>query len=60
MREEVKAKELFGKEVLDADANRIGRVVDLDFDIQQGIIEQDYDDKIKETFRQLGIETDED
>ena len=35
----MKTKELFGKEVLDADANRIGKVVDLDFDIQQGIIE---------------------
>ena len=35
----MKAKELFGKEVFDADANRVGRVVALDFDIQQGIIE---------------------
>ena len=34
----MKAKELFGKEVFDADANRIGKVVDLDFDIQQGVI----------------------
>ena len=35
----MKTKELFGKEVFDANANRIGKVVDLDFDIQQGIIE---------------------
>jgi len=34
----VKTRELFGKEVIDADANRIGKVVDLDFYIQQGII----------------------
>ena len=32
-------KELLGKEVLDAYANRIGKVIDLDFDIKQGIIE---------------------
>jgi sporulation protein YlmC with PRC-barrel domain len=32
-------KELLGKEVLDTYANRIGKVVDLDFDIEKGIIE---------------------
>jgi len=32
-------KELLGKEVLDTYANRIGKVVDLNFDIEQGIIE---------------------
>jgi len=31
-------KELFGKEVLDVDANRIGKVSDMDFDIRQGVI----------------------
>lgn len=31
--------ELFGKEVLDASANKVGKVVDLDFDIQQGMID---------------------
>jgi len=31
-------KELFGKEVLDISANRIGKVSDIDFDMQQGII----------------------
>ena len=31
-------KELFGKEVLDANANRIGKVSDMDFDMQQGVI----------------------
>jgi sporulation protein YlmC with PRC-barrel domain len=31
--------ELFGKEVLDVSANKIGKVVDLDFDIQNGIID---------------------
>jgi len=31
-------KELLGKEVLDVSANRIGKVVDIDFDMQQGVI----------------------
>ena len=31
-------KELFGKEVLDISANKIGKVSDIDFDMQQGII----------------------
>jgi len=31
-------KELFGKEVLDVNANRIGKVADIDFDMQQGVI----------------------
>jgi sporulation protein YlmC with PRC-barrel domain len=31
--------ELFGKEVLDASANKIGKVVDLDFDMQKGMID---------------------
>ncbi|MFC1929529.1 PRC-barrel domain-containing protein [Chloroflexota bacterium] len=30
--------ELFGKEVLDSSANKIGKVVDLDFDMQTGMI----------------------
>jgi sporulation protein YlmC with PRC-barrel domain len=30
--------ELFGKEVLDAGANKIGKVVDLDFDLRSGTI----------------------
>ena len=29
---------LFGKEVLDIDANRIGKVVDIDVDLVEGII----------------------
>ena len=31
--------ELFGKEVLDVSANKIGKVVDLDFDTQKGMID---------------------
>jgi sporulation protein YlmC with PRC-barrel domain len=31
-------KELFGREVLDVNANKIGKVADMDFDMQQGII----------------------
>lgn len=31
-------KELFGKEVLDVNANRVGKVADIDFDMRQGII----------------------
>jgi sporulation protein YlmC with PRC-barrel domain len=31
-------KELFGKEVLDLDANRIGKVVDIDVDLLKGAI----------------------
>ena len=31
-------KELFGKEVLDVNANSIGKVADVDLDMQQGII----------------------
>lgn len=30
--------ELFGKEVLDIEANSVGKVSDIDFDLQQGII----------------------
>ena len=30
--------ELFGKEVLDIDANRIGKVVDIDVDLLEGIV----------------------
>ena len=29
-------KELFGKEVLDVNANTVGKVADIDFDMQQG------------------------
>lgn len=31
-------KELFGKEVLDANANSIGKMADIDFDIRQGAL----------------------
>ena len=31
--------ELFGKEVLDASANKVGKVVDIDFEIKSGIID---------------------
>jgi sporulation protein YlmC with PRC-barrel domain len=31
-------KELFGKEVLDVNAKMIGKVIDMDFDTNQGII----------------------
>ena len=31
-------KELFGKEVLDINANRIGKVSDIDFDLSQGVL----------------------
>jgi len=31
-------KELFNKEVLDVNANKVGKVVDMDFDMQQGVI----------------------
>jgi len=34
----VNTNELFGKEVLDSSANKIGKVVDLDFDMQTGMI----------------------
>ena len=34
----MKAKELFGREVLDIDANRIGKVADLDVDVLQGVV----------------------
>ena len=30
--------ELFGKEVLDSDANSIGKISDIDFDLKQGVI----------------------
>ncbi|MFC1994883.1 PRC-barrel domain-containing protein [Chloroflexota bacterium] len=30
--------ELFGKEVLDASANRIGKVTDIDVDLLQGVV----------------------
>ena len=32
-------KELFGKEVLDANADTVGKVSDVNFDLKQGIIE---------------------
>jgi len=31
-------KELFSKEVLDVNANRVGKVADIDFDMRQGVI----------------------
>ncbi len=31
-------KELFGKEVLDVNANTVGKVADIDFDMQQGTV----------------------
>jgi len=31
-------KELLGKEILDVNAKRIGKVSDIDFDMQQGVI----------------------
>ena len=31
-------KELFGKEVLDTNANSVGKVADIDFDIKQGTL----------------------
>ena len=31
-------KELFGKEVLDVNANKVGKVADINFDMRQGII----------------------
>ena len=30
--------ELFGKEVLDSNANQLGKVMDIDIDMQQGIV----------------------
>jgi len=30
--------ELFGKEVLDVDADRIGKIVDIDVDLLQGLV----------------------
>lgn len=32
------AKELFGKEILDVNAKRMGKVSDIDLDMQQGVI----------------------
>ncbi len=34
----MKTSELFGKEVLDSEANRIGKVADIDVDVLQGVI----------------------
>lgn len=34
----MKTHEFFGKEVLDADANRIGKVADIDVDLLQGVV----------------------
>ena len=34
----MKTKELFGKEVLDINANRVGKVSDIDVDVVQGIV----------------------
>ncbi len=34
----MKTHELFGKEVLDSDANRIGKVADIDVDILKGLV----------------------
>lgn len=31
-------RELFGKEVLDASANKVGKVADIDFNIREGTI----------------------
>jgi sporulation protein YlmC with PRC-barrel domain len=38
MEERMKTREFFGKEVLDADANRVGKVADIDVDLLQGVI----------------------
>ena len=35
----MKAKELLGKEVSDVNAKKIGKVVDIDFDMQRGVID---------------------
>jgi sporulation protein YlmC with PRC-barrel domain len=34
----MKIKELIGREVLDSDAKTIGKVIDVDFDMHQGVI----------------------
>jgi sporulation protein YlmC with PRC-barrel domain len=34
----VYTNELFGKEVLDSNANHVGKVADIDVDIQRGIV----------------------
>jgi sporulation protein YlmC with PRC-barrel domain len=34
----MKTNEFFGKEVLDADANRIGKVADIDVDLLKGVV----------------------
>jgi sporulation protein YlmC with PRC-barrel domain len=34
----MKTKELYGREVLDSDAKNIGKVIDVDFDMHQGVI----------------------
>ena len=34
----MKIKELFGREVMDSDAKTIGKVIDVDFDMHQGVI----------------------
>jgi len=34
----MKTSELFGKEVLDANANRVGKVADIEFDLSQGVV----------------------
>jgi sporulation protein YlmC with PRC-barrel domain len=34
----VNTKEVFGKEVLDADAHSVGKVSDMNFDLKQGIV----------------------
>ncbi len=34
----MKTSELFGKEVLDANANRVGKVTDVEFDLSLGVV----------------------
>ncbi len=34
----MKTSELFGKEVLDANANRVGKVTDIEFDLSLGVV----------------------
>jgi sporulation protein YlmC with PRC-barrel domain len=34
----MKTREFFGKEVLDSDANKVGKVADIDVDLLRGVI----------------------
>jgi sporulation protein YlmC with PRC-barrel domain len=36
----VKTGELFGKEVLDANANKMGKVTDMEFELEEGTIQR--------------------